>query len=125
MSYARAGHPPLLIQHAGNGAAPKAVSPKGLALGMVAGEEFASRLEEVTLALAPGDRFLIFTDGLLEAMDADRKFYGIKRLVELMERGPSREPEKVIKTILDDVAGFIRSEPYHDDLTMLAMEVTG
>jgi PAS domain S-box-containing protein len=125
MSYARAGHPPLLIQHAGNGAAPKAVSPKGLALGMVAGEEFASRLEEVTLTLAPGDRFLIFTDGLLEAMDADRKFYGIQRLVELMARGPSREPEKVIKTILDDVAGFIRSEPYHDDLTMLAMEVTG
>jgi serine phosphatase RsbU (regulator of sigma subunit) len=125
MSYARAGHPPLLIQHADNGSAPKPINPKGLALGMVSGRDFADRLEEVTLALSPGDRFLIFTDGLLEAMDADRKFYGIKRLLDLMARGQSREPEKVIKTILDDVAGFIRSEPYHDDLTMLAMEVTG
>jgi PAS domain S-box-containing protein len=125
MSYARAGHPPLLIQHAGNGGAPKPINPKGLALGMVSGTDFADRLEEVTLELAPGDRFLIFTDGLLEAMDADRKFYGIKRLVDLMAKGEAREPETVLKIILDDVAGFIRSEPYHDDLTMLAMEVTG
>lgn len=125
MSYARAGHPPLLIQHADNGNAPKPINPKGLALGMVSGRDFADRLEEVTLALSPGDRFLIFTDGLLEAMDADRKFYGIKRLLDLMARGQAHEPETVIKSILDDVAGFIRSEPYHDDLTMLAMEITG
>jgi len=125
MSYARAGHPPLLIQHANNGNAPKSINPKGLALGMVSGKEFSDRMEEVILNLLHGDRYLIFTDGLLEAMDADRKFYGIKRLLELMSRGKGQEPEKVIKTILDDVAVFIRSEPYHDDLTMLAMEVTG
>jgi serine phosphatase RsbU (regulator of sigma subunit) len=125
MSYARAGHPPLLIQRAGDGNAPEPVNPKGLALGMVSGKEFSDRMEEVVLQLSPGDRFLIFTDGLLEAMDSERSFYGIKRLVDLMSRGSAHEPEKVIKFILDDVAGFIRSEPYHDDLTMLAMEVTG
>ena len=108
-----------------NGNAPKPINPKGLALGMVSGRDFSDRLEEVTLPLAPGDRFLIFTDGLLEAMNADRKFYGIKRLLDLMAGGQAHEPETVIKSILDDVAGFIRSEPYHDDLTMLAMEVTG
>lgn len=125
MSYARAGHPPLLIQHADNGNTPTPLNPKGLALGMVSGKEFSERMEEVSLTLAYGDRFLIFTDGLLEAMDADRKFYGIKRLLDLMSDGQAHEPEMVIKIILDDVAGFIRSEPYHDDLTMLAMEVTG
>jgi sigma-B regulation protein RsbU (phosphoserine phosphatase) len=125
MSYARAGHPPLLIQHANNGNTPVSVSPKGLALGMVAGKDFADRMEEVILQLDHGDRFLIFTDGLLEAMDSDREFYGIKRLLDLMSGESSPEPEGVLKTILDDVRVFIRSEPYHDDLTMLAMEVTG
>jgi PAS domain S-box-containing protein len=125
MSYARAGHPPLLIQHANNGGKTTSLNPKGLALGMVSGKDFADRLEELTLQLAPGDRFLIFTDGLLEAMDGERKFYGIKRLLSILERDKVREPEKVLKTILDDVRVFIRSEPYHDDLTMLAMEVTG
>jgi serine phosphatase RsbU (regulator of sigma subunit) len=101
------------------------VNPKGLALGMVAGKDFADRMEEVTLKLTHGDRFLIFTDGLLEAMDSDREFYGIKRLLDLMTGEATQEPEAVLKTILDDVRVFIRSEPYHDDLTMLAMEVTG
>lgn len=125
MTYARAGHPPLLIQHGNNGSVPSSVNPKGLALGMVAGQDFADRMEEVTIELAPGDRILIFTDGLLEAMDSDRKFYGIQRLLKLMSGDKINEPEQVLKTILDDVRVFIRSEPYHDDLTMLAMEVTG
>lgn len=125
MTYARAGHPPLLVQHAGNGATPVSLSPKGLALGMVSGRDFADRLEEQTIPLSAGDRFLIFTDGLLEAMDADRKFYGIQRLLKLLAADRRQEPEKVLKRIMDDVRVFIRSEPYHDDLTMLAMEVTG
>ncbi len=125
MSYARAGHPPLLIQHANSGGIPQPVNPKGLALGMVSGKDFADRMEEVILTLSHGDRFLIFTDGLLEAMDSDREFYGIQRLVDLMSLDKGHEPEKVLKTILDDVRIFTRSEPYHDDLTMLAMEVTG
>ena len=125
MSYARAGHPPLLIQHGNNGSKPVSVNPKGLALGMVSGKDFADRLEEVTIELAPGDRYLIFTDGLLEAMDSERHFYGLKRLLDIMSGDKIKEPEKVLKTILDDVRVFIRSEPYHDDLTMLAMEVTG
>ncbi len=125
MSYARAGHPPLLIQHGNNGSRPEPMMPKGLALGMVSGKDFADRMEERVLELTHGDRYLIFTDGLSEAMDSDRKFYGIKRLLEVMSGDKIEEPENVLKTILDDVRVFIRSEPYHDDLTMLAMEVTG
>ncbi|HLP42213.1 MAG TPA: PAS domain-containing protein [Fibrobacteria bacterium] len=125
MSYARAGHPPLLLQKGSRGNQPVPLNPKGLALGMVGGKHFSDRMEEMTLDLADGDRFLIFTDGLLEAMDADREFYGIKRLLEILASDTASDPEKVLERILDDVRGFIRSEPYHDDLTMLAMEVAG
>ncbi len=125
MSYARAGHPPLLMRHGNNGAKSISLNPKGLALGMVGGKDFSDRLEEQTVELASGDRILIFTDGLLEAMDADRKFYGLTRLLNLLDTDRVRDPEKVLKRILDDVRIFTRSEPYHDDLTMLAMEITG
>lgn len=125
MSYARAGHPPLLLQHGNNGKVPVSLNPKGLALGMIGGKDFSDRMEEVAVKLSHGDRFLIFTDGLLEAMDSDRKFYGIQRLLDLLAVDKVQDPEKVLKRILDDVRVFIRSEPYHDDLTMLAMEVTG
>ncbi len=125
MSYARAGHPPLLLQRGNNGGKPISMNPKGLALGMVEGKDFADRMEEVTMELAFGDRFLIFTDGLLEAMDADRKFYGLARLLKIISGDRIHEPEIVLKRILDDVRVFTRNEPYHDDLTMLAMEITG
>jgi PAS domain S-box-containing protein len=123
MSYARAGHPPLLVQRGNNGSKPVSVNPKGLALGMIDGKEFADRMEENILELATGDRFLIFTDGLLEAMDVEREFYGLDRLLNILEGERVRDPEKVLKRILDDVRIFTRNEPYHDDLTMLAMEV--
>jgi PAS domain S-box-containing protein len=125
MSYARAGHPPLLLQHGNNGGKPISMNLKGLALGMVAGKDFEDRMDEMTLELALGDRFLIFTDGLLDAMDIDRDFYGMDRLLKIISGGKVRDPEKVLKHILDDVRVFTRNEPYHDDLTMLAMEVTG
>lgn len=125
MSYARAGHPPLLVTYGNNGNQPMPLNPKGLALGMVGGKDFSDRMEEQVIALGAGDRYLIFTDGLLEAMDSERKFYGIKRLLGLLAADRSPDPDAILTRILDDVRVFIRSEPYHDDLTMLAMEVTG
>ncbi len=125
MSYARAGHPPLLVQLKNGGGKPLSLSPKGLALGLVSGEVFASKVEEMQVELGIGDRFLIYTDGLLDATDQDRKFYGIDRLTKVLSGDLVHEPEKILKKILDDVRVFTRNEPYHDDLTVLAMEVTG
>jgi sigma-B regulation protein RsbU (phosphoserine phosphatase) len=123
MSYARAGHPPLLIQHANTGGKPVSITPKGLALGIVEGAIFSSTMEEMTLELAAGDRLLIFTDGLLDAMDKDRNFYGMDRLLKIISGQRTHDPEMVLQRILEDVRVFTRNEPYHDDLTMLAMEV--
>ncbi len=125
MSYARAGHPPLLLQLGKGGGKPFPLSPKGLALGLVSGEIFSSMIEEMQVELGMGDRFLIYTDGLLDAMDQDRKFYGIDRLTKVITGEHVHEPEKILKKILDDVRVFTRNEPYHDDLTLLEMEVTG
>lgn len=125
MSHARAGHPPLLIQRGHSGASPESMNPKGMALGMVEGAAFADQMEEMTLDLTEGDRLLIFTDGLLDAMDVNRKFYGLPRLLKNISGERLNEPEKVLKRILDDVRVFTRNEPYHDDLTMLAMVITG
>jgi PAS domain S-box-containing protein len=125
MSYARAGHPPLVIKHGDLHEKPATMQPKGLALGMLEGETFARLIEEVTLPLSAGDRFLIFTDGLVEAMNSERKPYGMGRLMTLLTRAEQGAPDAVVERILDDVKAFTGSQPSHDDLTMLAMEVVG
>lgn len=125
MSYARAGHPPLVLKHGDTNEKPATVQPKGLALGMLEGETFSRLIEEVVLPLSAGDRFLIFTDGLVEAMNSERKPYGMGRLMTLLSRANNGAPDATVDRILDDVKAFTGSQPSHDDLTMLAMEVVG
>jgi len=125
MSYARAGHPPLVIRQGHQGAAAATVLPKGSALGMLEGENFSRLIEEVTLPLSMGDRVLIYTDGLVEAMNADRKPYGMPRLMALLNQGLVASPEVMVERLLEDVKTYTGGRPAHDDLTLLAMEVVG
>jgi PAS domain S-box-containing protein len=125
MSYARAGHPPLVLRHSQAGEIAKTIQPKGLALGLVEGETFSRLIEEVNLPLALGDRILIFTDGLVEAMNAQRQPYGMERLMNLLNRDDQGTPDNLVEVILDDVKTYTGNQPAHDDLTMLAMEVVG
>ncbi len=125
MTYARAGHPPLLFRLANEGEQPSSMNPKGIALGMVEGTQFRTLLEEVTIPLKAGDRYLIYTDGLLEAMDPERKTYGLSRLKSMLALDDDNDPEIMLKLILDDVKMFTRNAPVHDDLTILAMDVVG
>ncbi len=123
MTYARAGHPPLLVRHAHNGRQPIPLSPRGLALGMADSGVFADLLEEIDVPLQAGDAFVLYTDGLTEAMNPERSMYGTRRLQSLLAREASVSPEILVRHILDDVRDFTRNAPSHDDLTMLVFEV--
>jgi PAS domain S-box-containing protein len=123
MTYARAGHPKLLdLRSAGQ--RPRDVECKGVALGLVSDSaQFAGLQDEVTLPLEKGDRFLVYTDGLTEATDPDKNSYGTQRLFDLVAGSPAMDPESLVTTIMADIKDFARGSPYHDDLTIFAMEV--
>ncbi len=123
MKYARAGHP-MLLSLGNDGAGASNVPCAGVAIGLVADPKvFASLLQEVELVLQKGDRFLAYTDGLTEALNPSRDAYGFKRLCGVLDKERSHDPEKIISAIMGDVKKFTRDAPYHDDLTMLAINV--
>ncbi len=123
MSYVRAGHPKL-IKLGPNGNEPVHVDSAGLALGLVRDSGlFSEALQVVTIPLQSGDRFLVYTDGLVEALDSKMKTYGIERLSALLKRTSSHDPDTILSAILDDVKAFTNDTPFHDDLTMLALTV--
>ncbi|MBD3390619.1 MAG: SpoIIE family protein phosphatase [Chitinivibrionales bacterium] len=123
MSYVRAGHP-RLIKLGHNGTETRTIDSGGLALGLVRdGAVFTDALEEVSVPLEPGDRFLLYTDGLIEAVDAKMRTYGMDRLCALLGRTQEDEPQAILTRVIDDVKEFIRETPFHDDLTMLALTV--
>jgi sigma-B regulation protein RsbU (phosphoserine phosphatase) len=124
MTYARAGHP-VLLKLSSKGEPPKLMAANGLALGLIADTaKFRSIMEETTIDLKKGDRYLIYTDGLTDANNPERNSYGMQRLCEVLARDRTSDADALIAMLMDDIKKFTRDAPYHDDLTILGLQVT-
>lgn len=82
-SWARAGHEPIIVAHSDHET--DVLSPQGFALGVIGSPDFGDALEVTTIDLAVGDRLLMFTDGLTEAMNADGEEFGMERVLDIMD----------------------------------------
>jgi sigma-B regulation protein RsbU (phosphoserine phosphatase) len=127
MTYARAGHTPLLYLPAGTGSGGRAriLAPDGMVLGLRIddGERFASLLSEVTMALSPGDLLVFFTDGISEAMNERADCFGESLLAELVEEHGHLPIGELRERILREIAAFVGGAPQHDDMTMILLKV--
>lgn len=113
LRYSAAGHPPMLLLRGGK---VMAVEENGL---MLAAFSFATYGNAV-LPLVPGDRLLLYTDGILEAMDARREEFGPQRLQALVRECAGRTPTEAADLILSTVQGWAVSQ--EDDLTLLVCD---
>jgi PAS domain S-box-containing protein len=123
MSYARAGHPKLIKITADNKV--ETIESSGIALGFISDSSaFSGFIEEITIPLLAGERYLIYTDGLTEAVNNEKDPYGNKRLNDLLASTMTTSPESILDAIMSDVKLFSNGAPYHDDLTVIALQVT-
>jgi phosphoserine phosphatase RsbU/P len=128
LTYARAGHCPL-IRLPGPGASSQAaevLAPDGLVLGLKldeGGETFARLLEEATVPIANGDVFLLYTDGLTEAMNPAGDFFGEDRLSALVQAHGSGPFLQLRDEILTAISSFTGPAEQQDDMTMLLLRV--
>ena len=82
------------------------------------GDLFSRLLEEVTLPLGLGDLFLLYTDGISEAMNVAGDCFGDERLADLACRTPTCRPTTLRECILGEVhafAGIRGTARRHDD----------
>jgi sigma-B regulation protein RsbU (phosphoserine phosphatase) len=123
MNYARAGHPKLVCIDP-SATTIRELPGRGMALGMTEDiNVFRSSLDEMTVVLQKGEKYLMYTDGLIEATAPDKKQYGFPQLRELLGQNMNAGPEGLVETLMDDIKKFTRGAPAYDDLTILAMEV--
>ena len=127
MTYARAGHTPLLYLPGGDGSDGRAqiLAPDGLVLGLRIddGERFAALLAESTLHLSPGDLLVLFTDGISEAMNERADCFGEAQLAELVEEHGDLPMAELRERILREIAAFVGGAAQHDDMTMILLKV--
>jgi len=80
---------------------------------------------EESLPLEPGDRLLLFTDGIPEALSPACEPFGDERLQALLAAHAARTPEQIAEALLARVAEWTgRSAAFDDDLTFVVAGVT-
>jgi sigma-B regulation protein RsbU (phosphoserine phosphatase) len=80
-------------------------------------------LEEYDVRLLPGDRLLIFSDGVPDATNRRGQQYGRERLAKFLESNDQLKVQVLVDRLAADVAKWRGSAPAFDDLTLLALEV--
>ena len=136
LTYARAGHTPLLylpgpaslpagVPKDAGGNNVQLLAPDGLVLGLKIddGTLFERLLVEQTIPLRTGDIFLLFTDGLSEAMNAQDDCFGEQRLGEFLAAHGHLPCAELRERMVREVETFVGEAPQHDDMTMILLKV--
>ena len=81
-----------------------------------------AKYEAADITLAPADWLVIFTDGLVEAINAREEEYGEIRLMTALEAGKSLQPSELLKRLMSDLDVFVGNTPQHDDVTCMLLK---
>ena len=81
--------------------------------------------QEQTVNLSIGDKIFQYTDGVTEAVNKDKKLYGMDRLQHaLNEKCLECSPEETLRLVKEDIDAFVGDNDQFDDITMLCLEYT-
>jgi sigma-B regulation protein RsbU (phosphoserine phosphatase) len=112
ITYANAGHNPPLVVRANGTIDP--LAPGGTVLGVFA----ESTYEQGELPIGPGDRLVLYTDGITEGRNPAGDEFGEERLAASALRHRALTAEQMLAAMLDDVETFNKSA-YEDDATLI------
>ena len=118
--YANGGHNPPLIIHR-DGSSTLLPSIGGIALGIAPGMSFP----QDTIQLKYGDTLMLYTDGVTEAMNADREEFGMERMQQVFADQPPANSKEATEMIFEAVHKFAGETPQSDDITCLTIYRTG
>ena len=115
--YSAAGHPPLLRWREGK---LERIESNGLLFGVIADPDYPVR----ELPIRPGDRFLLYTDGLVEPENALGDSFGDVRLEEVIREKQDRPPAELSEELLAEIRNWQpTSVTRQDDITLIVIDV--
>jgi sigma-B regulation protein RsbU (phosphoserine phosphatase) len=120
MTYAGAGHPPLLFRSKSSGKVSE-VLENGLFLGQFPEATYAS----LTLPVEVGDRSVLYTDGIPETKNPAEVEFGTARFMRFMENNPGLPVDKFADGLLDELSSWSqqpRGQGQQDDITILTID---
>ncbi len=116
--YAHAGHPPILHYQRDNGVIVE-LKGRGPAIGLMERRACEPNQQEVH----PGDRLLLFTDGITELRSASGELYSVERLKETMLKHAQKNAADFKLELLRQLAQHKGDLPVADDITFLIIDI--
>ncbi len=118
---ANAGHNPLMIAHKDGKV--EALQLSGMALGLDKGGRFDKKMGTQSVKLASGDVFIMYTDGLTEAMNPKEEEFEEQRLMDVLGRNAHLSAREISDNIIKALKDFTAGAAQFDDMTMLTVKV--
>jgi sigma-B regulation protein RsbU (phosphoserine phosphatase) len=116
MRYGAAGHPPMLRSSRSTDRVDQ-LEQNGIMLGFLEGQEYA----ELEAPLQSDDRFVLYTDGLIEAPGADDDLYGMERVAATVRDGATLDAEPFADRVLTAVEQW-SGRALGDDVTLVVVD---
>jgi sigma-B regulation protein RsbU (phosphoserine phosphatase) len=122
--FSNAGHPPLLLDRKSpcqwrRLELPDSGERVNLPLGVLPEAEYS----QSSVRLEPGDRFFLYTDGVLECPNTDDEEFGEERLLDVLARSSGATLAGVKRAVLQSISEHRGPRCVEDDITFLVAEV--
>ncbi len=115
---ARAGHPSVIIQKADGNVVE--YLPQGKALGLKTDNQY----ETLNQAVSSGDKILIYTDGIVEAIDTNNNMFGTERLIHIVQQTKEASCAQSIEAIYSELIQFVGdTASLEDDVTLIMVKI--
>lgn len=119
-AYVNAGHNPPVLHRRESGEVIW-LRPTAPAVGLV--EDFHPRTE--SLVFSKGDSLLLYTDGVTEILNSGNREFGMESLAEVFRQNAGLKASDTLQAVRQSMSAFGENKPLADDVTMIALKVSG
>jgi PAS domain S-box-containing protein len=119
LRWVTAGHPPAVVYDPGTDRF-RELRGQGLPLGV---DDQYRYEENLDTDIAAGQIIAIGTDGIWEASDHQRNFYGTERFCEVIRRHAALGARDILEAVYSDIKDFTRGARQEDDITLVVAKV--
>ena len=120
LTYVNAGHNPPAVRRRVNSNIIW-LKPTAPAIGLA--EDFHARMESI--GFSEGDSLLLYTDGVTEVMNISNEEFGQERLAQLVQQHAERPASDLLQAVRQALSVFGDNRPLVDDVTMVALKISG
>ena len=85
-------------------------------------DDIADFVDEVSITLAPGDGLVLYTDGITEAENINKEFYGLGQLCQIIQQNWDKSAPAIREAVVEDVRRYIGEQKVFDDITLVVLK---